>query len=85
MRPDNCGSRNDFFIYYRRLELHRSRRSWHESCSSLTCRRRKVNQLYCPKYWEFSKHVKCSGDFLFTINDLDFVVFVLYGYSFIWL
>jgi len=44
----------------------------------LTCRRRKVDQLYCPEYWEFTKHVKCSGDFLCTINDLDFVVFVLY-------
>jgi len=37
-----------------------------------------VDQLYCPKYWEFTKHVKYSGDFLCTINDLDFVVFVLY-------
>jgi len=47
-------------------------------CLFLTCRRRKVDQLYCPKYGEFAKHVKCSGDFLCTINDLDFVVFVLY-------
>jgi len=47
-------------------------------CLFLTCRRRKVDQLYCPKYWEFTKHVKCSGDFLCTINDVDFVVFVLY-------
>ena len=37
-----------------------------------------MDQLYCPKYWEFTKHVKYSGDFLCTINDLDFVVFVLY-------
>jgi len=58
--------------------MHRPRRSWHESCWFLTCCRRKVNQLYCPKYWEFSKYMKCSGDFLRTINDLDFVVFVLY-------
>ena len=65
-----------FLIYYKGLKLHRPR-SWHESCWFLTCRRREVNQLYCPKYWEFSKHVKCS-DFLCTINDLDFVVFVLY-------
>jgi len=65
-----------FLIYYKGLKLHRPR-SLHESCWFLTCRRRKVNQLYCPKYWEFSKHVKCS-DFLCTINDLDFVVFVLY-------
>ena len=50
-------------------------------CLFLTCRRRKVDQLYCPKYGEFAKHVKCSGDFLCTISDLDFVVFVLYGYS----
>ena len=47
-------------------------------CLFLTCHRRKVDQLYCPKYWEFTKHVKCSGDFLCTINDLDCVVFVLY-------
>ena len=76
-------------------------------CLFLTCCRRKVDQLYCPEYWEFTKHVKCSGDFLCTINplnaelnpichllallgvhflhvsrirvnDLDFVVFVLY-------
>jgi len=44
----------------------------------LTCCRRIVHQLYCPKYWEFTKHVKCSGDFLCTITDLYFVVFVLY-------
>ena len=44
----------------------------------LTCRRQKVDQLYCPKYWEIAKHVKCSGDFLCTITDLYFVVFVLY-------
>ena len=66
-----------FFIYYRGLKLHRPRGSWHESCWFLNCRRRKVDQLYCPRYWEFTKHVRCSGDFLCTINDLDFV-FVLY-------
>jgi len=37
-----------------------------------------VDQLYCPKHWEFTKHLKYSGDFFCTINDLDFVVFVLY-------
>jgi len=58
--------------------LQRPRRRWHESCWFLTCRRRKVDQLYCPKYWEFTKHKKYSGDFLCTINDLDFVVFLLY-------
>jgi len=47
-------------------------------CLFLTCRRRKIHQLYCPNYWEFTKHAKCSGDFLCTINDLDCVVFVLY-------
>jgi len=47
-------------------------------CLFLTCRRRKVDQFYCPKYWEFTKQVKCSGDFLCTINDMYFVVFVLY-------
>ena len=40
-----------------------------------------MDQLYCPKHWEFTKHVKYSGDFLCTINDLEFVVFVLHGYS----
>jgi hypothetical protein len=51
-------------------------------CLFLTCRRRKVDQLYCPKHWEFTNHVECSGDFLCTLNDLYFVVFVLY-YMFI--
>ena len=47
-------------------------------CLFLTCRRRKVDQLNCPKYWEITKHVKWFGDLLCTITDLYFVVFVLY-------